>query len=349
MFKLFCENKDLRWVIKQKEHINFSPRYQRTGGLWSKSQKQLLIDSILNGYDIPKLYFQFLPLVEKPGDQVFTYGVIDGKQRLEAILDFVEDRFPLSSDFVFLNQSTQKYYSNIAGKTFSEIDKEEPSLIAKFMEYSLSIVFIDTDDGDIINSIFVRLNSGLQVNTIEKRNAIGGELMRNIGDLCAKSVFFKEKIRLSNARYAHYDLALKLLMIEMGADDLSKKEVDDFVSNNKNFDQDCQNAIDIVEMKLERFSSEFENKDRFLVIKNLIITLYSIIDQIPLNQIKNFLNHFESLRMQNKIEIKEEKTITNPQMTEFSRQLQQGADKSSSLVSRKHIMEHYLSEYLKAN
>ena len=57
MFRIFQENKDIKWLIQQKEYINFSPSYQRMGGIWNKRQKQMLIDSILNGFDIPKIYF----------------------------------------------------------------------------------------------------------------------------------------------------------------------------------------------------------------------------------------------------------------------------------------------------
>lgn len=61
MFRIFQENKDIKWLIQQKEYINFSPSYQRMGGIWNKRQKQMLIDSILNGFDIPKIYFDFMP------------------------------------------------------------------------------------------------------------------------------------------------------------------------------------------------------------------------------------------------------------------------------------------------
>ena len=38
-------------------------------------------------------------------------------------------------------------------------------------------------------------------------------------------------INVSNNRYAHFDMALKFIMIEMGYEDLSKKTVNDFVEN----------------------------------------------------------------------------------------------------------------------
>ena len=40
-----------------KNRIDTNPDYQRPS-VWSTSQKQLLMDTILRGYDIPKLYMR---------------------------------------------------------------------------------------------------------------------------------------------------------------------------------------------------------------------------------------------------------------------------------------------------
>ena len=39
----------------RRSKINTNPDYQRPA-VWSKAQKQLLIDSMLREYDIPKMY-----------------------------------------------------------------------------------------------------------------------------------------------------------------------------------------------------------------------------------------------------------------------------------------------------
>ena len=51
------QNSAILRLNSEKDEINISPEYQREGGVWTKEKKQLLIDSILNDYDIPKLYF----------------------------------------------------------------------------------------------------------------------------------------------------------------------------------------------------------------------------------------------------------------------------------------------------
>lgn len=99
MFKIFQEAKPIKWIYNQRSTIDFSPTYQRRGRLWKKSQKQLLIDSILNELDIPKFYFQFMPPVIN--NTHYNYAIIDGKQRIETILGFIDNEFPLSDQFVF--------------------------------------------------------------------------------------------------------------------------------------------------------------------------------------------------------------------------------------------------------
>lgn len=324
------------------ENIDYSPRYQRAGDVWSRKQKQLLIDSIINGLDIPKLYFQFMPRDNSKRD--YLYAVIDGKQRLETIIGFIEDKFPLSNEFKYLFDEEKSGYNDIAGKKFSEIDRIEPEITAKILNYVMCIVFIDTDNPDIINEIFIRLNSGIPVNTTEKRNAIGGNLSKEINKLCIEDSFFTDKISFKNNRGGYFDIAVKFLMIEMGYDDLSKKTVDNFIMKEKNFNSTCSDFLEKVKFKIDRISQKFDCKDKLLSKKNLIITFYSICFEIPDEYLKDFLDYFEKMRKENVENSSNEKD--DSLLREFTRQLQQGADKKASLAKRIDIMRKYLHIFL---
>jgi len=72
-----------------RNSINTQADYQRPL-VWSVSQKRLLIDTILRGYDIPKLYWR------KTGKD--HYEVVDGQQRLKAIWSFMSNEFNLGKD-----------------------------------------------------------------------------------------------------------------------------------------------------------------------------------------------------------------------------------------------------------
>jgi uncharacterized protein with ParB-like and HNH nuclease domain len=62
--------------------LNLAPGFQRES-VWTDYDRRLLIDSILRKYPLPAI---FLYPREKEGEII--YDVIDGKQRIEAILRF---------------------------------------------------------------------------------------------------------------------------------------------------------------------------------------------------------------------------------------------------------------------
>lgn len=342
VFRIFQEPKTIKWIANQKSTIDFDPPYQRLGRLWNKEQKQLLIDSIINGFDIPKIYFHLMP--QPVEDEFYSYAIIDGKQRIEAILEFISGEFPLSDEFTFFDDELQKSVGNISGKNFDDIDLYAPSIIARFWQYELNIVFMDTTCIEIINKMFIRLNSGVAVNTAEKRNATGGELSLNIQRLCNDATFFKQKIKISNRRLVHNDLALKLLMIELGFWDLTKVSVNKFVIENKEYSKKCADAEKRLRQKLSILGSDFKDKDKLLSKKNIVITLYSIFDKIPVGCARDFVKYFEECR--SLARNAEGSQGDNLELAEFNRLLQQGADKKSSIQRRSSIMLKYLENYL---
>ena len=72
-----------------RSRIDTNPDFQRPS-VWSVSQKQLLIDTILRGYDIPKMYWRKIKV--NPD----AYEVVDGQQRLRAIWSFFDGEYAYS-------------------------------------------------------------------------------------------------------------------------------------------------------------------------------------------------------------------------------------------------------------
>jgi len=107
-------------VYSERDGIQLDPDYQRISGIWTREKRQLLIDSIINGFDVPKLYFhEFVPF-QKIGLKKFRYAIIDGKQRLQTIWDFIDGKISLSEDFEYLRDDKVKAaglgYSQLAEK-----------------------------------------------------------------------------------------------------------------------------------------------------------------------------------------------------------------------------------------
>ena len=78
-------------IYSQKRNIQLDPPYQREGGIWTPEKRQLLIDSIINGFDIPKLYFHEFSPMKIVGSRKYKYAIVDGRQRLESIWSFIDD------------------------------------------------------------------------------------------------------------------------------------------------------------------------------------------------------------------------------------------------------------------
>jgi len=169
------KNSTIMLLYSEREEIRLDPPYQRMGGVWTKEKKQLLIDSILNDYDIPKIYFHLYDR-ESVSEDSYEYAVIDGRQRLETIWDFVAGEFCLSSNFDYLKNSD----IDLSGLSYDDISQQHPKIKIQFDSFTLPVILVETDDEDLIEDMFSRLNEAVPLNAAEKRNSIGGDMVRSI-------------------------------------------------------------------------------------------------------------------------------------------------------------------------
>jgi hypothetical protein len=222
------EARTLSWWSDERKNLDLSPTYQRRGRVWSDADKAFLIDSVLNGYDIPKIYiadFTYFPSALNVGKK--PYAVIDGRQRFEAFFDFFDDRFRLSDTFVFLEDATVR----LAGQNYSDLKSKHARIASKFENFNLSVMSVITDDEGRINDLFVRLNSSKPLSGAEVRNAMGGEvpiLVRRIAD----HPLFTQKIAFNVNRRQDQNAAAKLLLLEYRGAlvDTKKVNLDRFVA-----------------------------------------------------------------------------------------------------------------------
>ena len=107
----------IKTIYAIKNRIEMEPPYQRNGGLWNIDKKQKFLDSIVSGLDVPKLYFHEYNANSKKSKNGLHYAVIDGKQRLETIWEFIENKFPLG-DFEILRLKTSE---NLKGLFYQDL------------------------------------------------------------------------------------------------------------------------------------------------------------------------------------------------------------------------------------
>jgi hypothetical protein len=294
------EAKTISWWYDQLENIDFVPSYQRKGRLWSDKDKSYLIDSIFNGFDVPKIYIaDFTFFNSLLNEKKKLYAVIDGKQRFEAIFSFYSGELKLDKDFVFVENPAIK----LGGLTFPEIKTKYSKIASKFENFNLSVMSVITDDEAMINELFIRMNKSKPLTGAELRNAMSGAIPK-ITRQIIEHLFFQNKVRFNTARGQDNNVATKLLLIEFRGKfvDTKKIHLDKLVNESiiasENFN--IQPAYDMILKNLNLMNGIFDDKDSLLNSSGIIPVYYwfvrNNIKEADIVTIKNFFNYFDSQR-----------------------------------------------------
>ena len=252
------------WAVtsanRRKPRIDPKPAYQR-GPVWSLSNKQLFIDSILRGFDIPKFYLR------KISGEKYVWEVIDGQQRLRAIWGFLGNEFPVSEDADPVDGH------EIAGKFYSDLHDE---LVDQLDAYELTTVTVEEADNQEVEDMFLRLQNGMPLNAAEKRNAISGSVREFIHDLAEKSKLTVSSVAFANNRYAHDEAVAQMLLIEMrgGPTSLHHTRLKDLYEKHRDFRKNSSVA-NKVKRVLRFLGKSFPQKSPELNKVNLL-SLYTV-------------------------------------------------------------------------
>ena len=151
--------------------MTFDNAVQR-GNVWDNDRKSLLIDSILQDYEVPVLY------AKRTDNGV--YDMLDGKQRSTAIFEFINDKFPLT------NVSDE--FADFEDMYFSQLDEEMQDAI---LDFQLTIRYFDGITDDEVKELFFRLNNGKPLTNFEQIKAKCKSL-EIAKDFIAENEIFKE-------------------------------------------------------------------------------------------------------------------------------------------------------------
>jgi hypothetical protein len=195
--------------------------FQRRG-VWRPAQKQRFIESLLLGFPVPGIF-----LVEQPGKK---YLVLDGQQRLNALVDFYAGKFKLDAD---------KVDDRFADATYESLTEDlARSLDDTFIQSIIIRTPSSLNEYESVYQIFERLNSGgTNLQPHEIRVAIYGgttvEAIRTLNeDKNWRNIFGSRHARLK-------DQELILRVIAMYVDSSYYKAplktfLNDFLYNHRN-------------------------------------------------------------------------------------------------------------------
>ncbi|MER7137439.1 DUF262 domain-containing protein [Streptomyces sp. NPDC000341] len=208
--------------LNKRQLLNLTPPYQRRS-VWNQQYREYFIETIMLGYPAPAIFLH----EDIRSDGTAHYNVVDGKQRLTAIFEFIAGNFAIAED-----SALERYQ----GKYFSTLDD---TIKKSFWTYQFLVEYLPTTDEATLNNVFDRINRNVaKLTKQELRHAkfdgrfaratedmtelVESELPTNVPHIAAASKRQMKDVEL---------VAQLLLLIENGPQAFSQEELDEAYSN----------------------------------------------------------------------------------------------------------------------
>ena len=208
--------------------LELRPDFQRRE-VWSASARIMLMDTILRSIPMPKI---FLANSIREGK---TYRVvIDGQQRLSAILAFLRDEFSLEAPFI----------GEEKGKRFSELDQE---IQDHFVGYQIDFNEAIKPSEDEVREVYARVNKYTVPLTKQelRRSDFPGDFLTVSEELAVNE--YLDRIRLFSAasrrRYADVEYVSELLVGMIDGIQDKKNTLDHFYIEFTKWEESQKNKI----------------------------------------------------------------------------------------------------------
>ena len=163
------EKASISWSAKQLKNmiasgkIDFNHIIQRSY-VWERTRKSALIESMIIGYPIPPVFAKRSDDgTGKRGGNI--YAIMDGKQRLSTVAQFLNDEFALSDlpPVSYMDETNcGECEADISGMKFSELPE---ALQDHLNSVIFSVTYFDNLSKEEERELFKRLNAGKPLST----------------------------------------------------------------------------------------------------------------------------------------------------------------------------------------
>lgn len=177
-------------------------KYQRKL-VWEIKEKRLLIDSILKGIPLPAI---LIAQFKQTADGSEILEIVDGMQRLNAIVSFLLGEFSVDYDGKKCYFDASAYAETFPllrdGKLKEHADVLPKNVCQEFYRYQIPAIITGQDD-DTIKLIFGRINStGRKISSHDMRQSMSvgrfPDLVRRIASHVRKDFTFDDRVNLAD-------------------------------------------------------------------------------------------------------------------------------------------------------
>jgi hypothetical protein len=130
------------WHWRERDILLISPNFQRRP-VWTLPMRSYLIDTLLRQMPVPPIYLRNVYDEEK---EDVVHEVIDGQQRIRAVLDYMDDGYAVSTTLESVG----------AGKKFSKLPSAQRTAIRK---YTFSCEIFHDITNQEVHQVFRRMNT----------------------------------------------------------------------------------------------------------------------------------------------------------------------------------------------
>lgn len=233
------------------EIIDLSPKYQRRER-WDVMRQSELIESFLLNIPVPPIYLS--------EEEYGVYSIIDGKQRITAVSDFLSNAFKLRG---------LSSFQEINGCRFRDLPKALQNAL-KVRPFLRAITLLKQSAPGLTYEVFIRLNrGGIRLNNQEIRNvAFRGHLNDAIYG-AAENGFLRHALNISGTKSKAYqqmldaELVLRFLTLRDNWQNFSgsfSRSMDQFMLQNSGLDEkdarELVNSFTETILKVERLWGE---------------------------------------------------------------------------------------------
>ena len=298
--------------------------YQR-GEVWPEEKKKLLIDSILRGIDIPKLYF-----FKINND---SYEIVDGNQRMATIIGFFDEDF-----------------KDKDGRTFSDLTDEER---AKVEQHQFTVIEITEANENDLSDLFLRLQLGVPTNSGEKLNAIKSNMREFVKTLAVTN--FITKVSIPKKRFAKEQVCAQICLnslnqfMEKGFHDTKFEDLKDMYKSNYDFSDTSDGAKRILNT-MKSLDEIFGDDAIEIVNRAGIVSIYFLVEEKLLNDIleQNIMKTFYLKFLKElKQEVEKGLDVNKRSLIQYYTKVVQGADSNSSIAFRHNALKEFYNYFTK--